>query len=232
MRSMTKSQGWGAILMTMWFSVPLTAWAQSEPKPPPLPAPPKTEAPSAAAGPSARRGPPDPAAGPERGYLGAVVDDREDRGRGVRIEQVIPGGPAEIARLRKGDLITGVGGIRVRQIADFAGVLDQVIPGNTLTFEVLRGETREKVDVVFGVRPGQQKPGPASADPRAPLDLRGPGSSAAPPLPQPPKSAPGLKAPGGAGDDRARLEMLERRLEQLERRIEQLERMVSKQLSQ
>jgi membrane-associated protease RseP (regulator of RpoE activity) len=216
---MSKSPGWGAILMGVWFAGALVARAQNEPEAPPLPQAPKAEVP----------GPP---AGAERGYLGAVVDDREDRGRGVRILQIIPGGPAEKAGLSKGDLITGVGGIRVRQVADFGGVLDQVIPGNTLTFEVLRGVTREKIDVVFGIRPGPQRPEPAPGDPRAPLDLRAPGSVAAPPIPQPPKATPGPKSPQRPGDDRARLEMLERRLEQLERRIEQLERAVSKQLSQ
>ncbi len=220
MRSMTRSHGWGAIVMSVWLAGPLVAWAQNEPE----------------AG--ARRGSPDPAEGPspaagtERGYLGAVVDDREDRGRGVRIERIVPGGPAEKAGLGKGDLITGVGGIRVRQITDFAGILEQVVPGSKLTFEVLRDGKRETIDVVFGVRPSPRKPEPAAGDLRAPLDLRAPGSAAAPPMPQPPKAIPSAKTLQASSDDRARLEMLERRLEQLDRRIEQLERAVSKQFSQ
>jgi C-terminal processing protease CtpA/Prc len=127
---MTRSRGWGAIVMSVWFTGALGAWAQNEPGIPPLPAPPKAEGPS-------------PAVSTERGYLGAVVDDRDDRGRGVRIVRTIPGGPAEKAGLSKGDLITGVGGLRVRQIAEFAGALEQVVPGNSLTFEVLRGVQRQ-----------------------------------------------------------------------------------------
>jgi hypothetical protein len=219
MRRIARIHGWGAIVMSVWVTGALVAWAQNEPGTPPLPAPPKAEGPS-------------PAAGTERGYLGAVVDDREDRGRGVRIVRIIPGGPAEKAGLGKGDLITGVGGVRVRQIAEFAGALEQVVPGNTLTFEVLRGVERQKIDVVFGVRPGPKFPEPTPGDPRAPLDLRPPEKMAAPPTPQPSKAVPALKAPQAPTDDRARMQLLERRLEHLERRIEQLERAVSKQFSQ
>jgi membrane-associated protease RseP (regulator of RpoE activity) len=206
------------VLMYISLAGPLAAWAQDERQNPALPAPSKAEGPISAAG-------------AERGYLGAMVDDRDDRGRGVRIEGIISGGPAEKAGLSKGDLITGVGGIRVRQIADFAGVLEHVRPGNTLTFELLRGDRREKIDVVFGVRPIQSRPETATEGPRAPLDLRAPGSVAIPP-PQPFKAMPAPKTPQLSGDDRARLEALERRLEQLERRIEQLERTISKQFSQ
>lgn len=219
MRRITKIRVWGAVLMIVWLGGPLAAWAQNEPGTPPPPAPPKAEGPTAAAG-------------PERGYLGAVVDDREDRGRGVRIERIIPGGPAEKAGLSKGDLITGVGGIRVRQIAEFAGVLEHVLPGSTLTFEVLRGVNREKIDVVFGVRPSQPRQEPPAEGPLAPLDLRAPGTGAVPPPPPPFKPMPSSATPQSQSDDRARLEALERRLEQLERRIEQLERAISKQLSQ
>jgi len=170
-------------------------------------------------------------AGGEPAYLGAVVDDREDRGRGVRIERIIPGGPAEMAGLRKGDLITGLGGIRVRQIPDFAAIVEQVAPGSRLTFEVLRGEKREKIDVIFGSRSGKPQPEPAN-DLRAPLDLRPEGGLITPAKPQIPKPPAPAKPTPSTGDDHARIEMLQRRIEQLERRVEALERMVSRQFAQ
>jgi len=184
-----------------------------------------------------------PAAEPaqDRGYLGAVVDDRKDRGRGVRVERIIPGGPADRAGLRVGDLVTGLGGIRVRQMSDFAAIVEQVAPGNSLTFELLRGENREKIDVVFGPRTGGKKPAPA-ASPKTPEGNRRPGA----PVPRPPapspEMAPGagtgklpLEPPaapnprGGAKDDSSRIQLLERRMELLERRLEELERAIKAQ---
>jgi hypothetical protein len=180
-----------------------------------------------------------PEAAQQRGYLGAVVDDRKDRGRGVRVERLIPGGPAERAGLRVGDLVTGLGGIRVRQMSDFAAIVEQVAPGNSLTFEILRGENREKIDVVFGPRTGGKKPA-AAASAKVPEAERRPGA----PVPRPPapspEPAPGPEKltleppaapnpPAGAKDDRSRIELLERRLELLERRLAELERAIKAQ---
>jgi membrane-associated protease RseP (regulator of RpoE activity) len=204
---------WAAIALGFWLAGAAVAWAQPEPKAPPGSASEVGKAES-----------PAPAEGPPRAYLGAVVDDFRDRGRGVRIERVMPGGPAEKAGLRKGDLVTGLGGIRVRQMADFAAILEQVAPGSSLTFEVLRAENRLKIDVVFGSRSGMEKMEPP------PLTLPVPEGTPPPPAARPPRS---LSAPPTAViapiDDRSRIELLERRIEQLERRIEQLERAVSRQ---
>ena len=235
-----------AALVGLWLVQPLNAWTQDEAKAPPAAkaadtppshptADPAIEAPASQA-PVLEGTAPAPEAA-ERGYLGAVVDDREDRGRGVRIERVIPGGPAEKAGLRKGDLITDLGGIRIRQIADFAGILEQRAPGSRLTFEVLRADKRERMDVVFGSRSGKLPAG-TMEDLRAPLDLRPSGglitpTTPQPPKPQPPKDlAPASKAAQPAGDGRAQIEALQRRVEQLERRVEQLERIVSRQFAQ
>ncbi len=82
--------------------------------------------------------PPAPVPAAARGHLGVTVDDVDDRGRGVRILRVQPGSPAEKAGLRAQDLITGLGGVRVRQLRDAAMILKQVPPGGALTVEVLR----------------------------------------------------------------------------------------------
>jgi hypothetical protein len=158
-----------------------------------------------------------------------VVDDFRDRGRGVRIEKVIPGGPAEKAGLRKGDLITGLDRIRVRQIADFAAIVEQAAPGTSLTFEVLRAENRLKIDVVFGSRSGKER---ERMQPPT-LVLPAPDGAPAPPEAKPPRTPnPPPTATVRPIDDHARIEMLERRVEQLERRIEQLERAISRQHAQ
>ena len=158
--------------------------------------------------------PPQGAAAPERGYLGATADDREDRGRGVRIVRIIPGSPAQQAGLQPGDLVTGLGGVRVRQISDMAAILQDVAPGNLLTFEILRGKEAKRIDVTFGRRGAPDK---RATVPEHPPAAR-PAEEVAPVAPPPPvKAGPPL-------DDHARLEILERRIQQLENRIRELER--------
>lgn len=145
-------------------------------------------------------------AGREPGYAGIMVDDREDRGRGVRILKVNAGGPGEKAGLQAQDLITGLGGVRVRQLSDMIMILEQVPPGGTLEFEVVRGSETRKLDVKFGRR--------AAADGTG---ARPSGDQAQP--------APATAPPAGAKEDEpSRVEAMERRIEQLEQRIRALER--------
>ena len=57
---------------------------------------------------------PKPEANPQaagaQGYLGLVGDDRLERGRGIRVLETLPKGPAARAGLRAGDLIVRVEG--------------------------------------------------------------------------------------------------------------------------
>jgi predicted metalloprotease with PDZ domain len=144
---------------------------------------------------------------PQRGYLGVVADDREDRGRGVRVIRVHPGSPAEKAGLKAGDLIVDLGSIRIRQLSDAAGVLEQVAPDGVLAFEVLRGEKRLRMDVKFGPWPADK---PASA-------------AGAKKEPARPATAPSVEL-SPQMSDRQLLEKLLQRIEELERRVEALER--------
>ena len=174
----------------------------------------------------------------ERGYLGIVADDRLDRGRGVRIQEVRPGGPGEKAGLRPKDLITGLQGIRVRQMSDLAGILQQLVPGVSLKFDIVRGEQPLQVDVTSGrvpvAVPGVVPPAakPAATKP-AELNLTAPGlpnqstspagaASGSPMRPLPVPITPPV--PDNVQSDRARIEVLERLVKRLEERIEQLER--------
>ena len=121
----------------------------------------------------------------ERGYLGALAEDREDRGRGVRIVKVLPGTAADRAGLKVGDLVTGLGGVRVREMADFAAVLGDIGPDNTLTFEILRGQDRRKDRTSLSVavrrargdcasaRDGWSVQVGCAADPRRPARVKG-----------------------------------------------------------
>lgn len=148
----------------------------------------------------------------ERGYLGVAVDDREDRGQGVRVIRVHPGSPAEKAGLKSGDLIVALGGVRVRQMSDAGPILEQIPPGATLSMELLRGTQTVRLDVRFGRRPESLPP-----------DTAPPKLAADPPQPEKPLTAvkPVLVEPL---TDQQRIEALERRVEMLERRLEELER--------
>ena len=188
--------------------------------------------------------PPRPAASPrpaepqEPGYLGVLADDKDDRGRGVRVLKVVPGGPAEKAGLKPQDLITRVGGVPIRQMTELAAILQQMAPGATLSFEVLRGDGKQDLSVVFGRRPPEQRPSPPK-EPRAetpPLSAAGPPPSA-PALEIPPAEGPAIPGapPLAAGappadhpvDAHAEIERLLHRIEQLEKRVDELERATS-----
>lgn len=155
----------------------------------------------------------------EPGYLGLLADDQKDRGRGVRILEVRPGGPAEKAGLKPGDLVTGLAGMRLRQMSDMTVILQQVPPGGSVMFEVLRDGQNKQFRAVATRRPppAPQQPKPAGAPAAKP-------SVAIPPPPPPRAPAPG-PAPQAAppADDHARLEQLQRRVEALEKRVAELE---------
>ncbi|MEK6233649.1 MAG: PDZ domain-containing protein [Planctomycetales bacterium] len=93
------------------------------------------------------------AASQEPGYLGVVADDREENGRGIRVVEVVKGGPAELGGLRKGDLVVALNGKRVGLITDLGEVLVAGRVGTRLTFDVQRSNKLIRVQVVLGRRP-------------------------------------------------------------------------------
>lgn len=152
----------------------------------------------------------------EPGYVGVLADDRKDRGRGVRILEVRPGGPAAKSGLQKGDLVTGVAGIRVRQMTDMAEVLALFPAGDSVVFDVLRGQKQQAIKVVLGRRPAPAAQ-PAEGPPVGPPPTEPPAQPAGP---EPPPPA----APGPPANAAAELQRLQQRIEQLERRVAELER--------
>ncbi|NQU25750.1 MAG: PDZ domain-containing protein [Candidatus Nealsonbacteria bacterium] len=148
--------------------------------------------------------PAEPADDRPQGYLGAVADDTADRGRGVRILEIHAGSPAEKAGLRPKDLVTGLAGIRIRQMADMADVLEAHAPGDSVEFEVLRNGQTSKIKVTMGDRRAE-RPAAAAVQPPDPVE---PPVAVSPP------------------DDVTPVEKLQRRIEQLERRVAELERLV------
>jgi hypothetical protein len=159
-------------------------------------------------------------------YLGAIADDRDDRGRGVRVLEVRPGGPADRAGLRPQDLVVGAATARVRQMSDLTAVLEMLAPGDKVELDILRGVQPQKVVVTLGRRTAPAAP-PTELLPAPPKE----------PVPAPVSKPPSLEPPSGPAisppppapaaapiGESASIEQLQRRVEQLERRVEELER--------
>ncbi|MBI2826521.1 MAG: PDZ domain-containing protein [Planctomycetia bacterium] len=125
-------------------------------------------------------GAPRPAADGEPGYLGVVADDRQQDGPGLRLVNVVAGGPAAKAGLKVDDVITGVEGQAVRSMNEFAERMTGVPPGGKVTLTVRRGDKEQPIDVVLGRRPATAPRATGAAEP---TPTPRPSSAAARPAP-------------------------------------------------
>ncbi len=154
----------------------------------------------------------------EPGYLGVIGDDRNDRGRGVRVVEVRPGGPAHQAGLLPGDLIVGVSGIRARQMSDMVAIIRQAPPGSAMTLDVLRNNEHRNIHVTLTHRPARQQ---TPDTPEKPPNDRHGGN---PPAKLPdPFQLDRPQLPDTATEDRAGVELLQQRLDRLEQRMAKME---------
>lgn len=126
--------------------------------------------------------PPPAAAG--TGYLGAVLDDAPAPKKGVVVQSVRPGGPADQGGLRPGDVIVQLESKPVNDLTDVDWVLDRAAPGQTLQMIVERKGQTTLLKVTLGSRPSPpaENTAPALLPPASPaLPPAGPASS--PPSP-------------------------------------------------
>ncbi|MCH8046265.1 MAG: PDZ domain-containing protein [Planctomycetes bacterium] len=170
---------------------------QSEPLPPP-PGPPAKLAPLPLPQAGAK-----PQAVDERAYLGLVGDDRLERGRGVRVLETLPKGPAARGGLRAGDLIVRVHGKPVATMLDLTELLKSNRPGDRAKLMVERRGVLYELTVTLGRRP--------PAKDRQFRALR----PVPPPEPKPP-----------VVERVERIKRLERELAEARRRIAELEKLV------
>jgi len=85
-----------------------------------------------------------------RGVLGVLVAGRADGGRGGRVVGVTPGGPAESAGVREGDLVLRVDETPISGRNDLIGAIRTRKPGEMVELEVVRGNQRLTVAVTLG----------------------------------------------------------------------------------
>jgi len=125
------------------------------------------------------------------GFLG--VTSETAKGGGALLDSVSEGSPAQKAGLKKGDLITSLGGKPVQSSDDIARVMQSTKPGDKLAVVGSRDGKPLKLEVTVGERPAQ----PGTGSTRRTLDFKleesQDGLRVAALLPQGPASKAGLK---------------------------------------
>ncbi|MGI9279577.1 MAG: DegQ family serine endoprotease [Endozoicomonas sp.] len=111
-----------------------------------------------------------------RGWLGVAIQevDRDlaesfglDKPMGALIGQVVPGGPADKAKLHPGDIITRVNGREIMRSGSLPMAIGVITPGNKATLELIRDGKKKSISVEVGELPdeqGQRADRPATPD--------------------------------------------------------------------
>jgi Tol biopolymer transport system component len=94
------------------------------------------------------------AGGGFRVYLGTIPDYTEEV-KGVKLQGVRAGGPAEKAGIQAGDVIVEFGGKKIENVYDYTYALQEHKPGETVDVVVLRGAERLTKQVLLARRPGE-----------------------------------------------------------------------------
>ncbi|MHC5063643.1 MAG: PDZ domain-containing protein [Planctomycetota bacterium] len=154
-----------------------------------------------------------------RAYLGvSVVAAR----RGVRIERVVDGSPAERAGLRAGDLLRGLDGREIDDLDDLDKAMGRLRPGQKVRVDFIRGGDRRDMDLKLG-RAAEEGDAPA-ATPDKPKSQ--PTSKPKPvPVPVPVKKSEKKIGAGDAGgvqgqDPKARVSVQSDRSREIEAELE------------
>ncbi|MFV1983651.1 MAG: M20/M25/M40 family metallo-hydrolase, partial [Thiohalomonadales bacterium] len=74
-----------------------------------------------------------------------TVPDFQYSGKGVRIDAVTAGSPAELAQLQKGDIVVQMNKVEILNLRDFSDILRKLKPGDNIDISVLRAGKIHKV---------------------------------------------------------------------------------------
>ncbi len=102
----------------------------------------------------------------QRGYLGVVMQDvtRDiaaaldiPKDHGTLVSRVEPGGAADKAGIKQGDVITKVGGKEVTPDQTLSYLVANLTPGTKVPLEVVRDGKTQMIDVTVATRPSEEK---------------------------------------------------------------------------
>ena len=87
-------------------------------------------------------------------WFGSIPDyGAAPEGGGMQLAGTSPGGPAEKAGLKSGDVLKDVGGKTIVDIYDFMDSLSEFQTGQTITVVFLRAGQRQEAELTFFPRP-------------------------------------------------------------------------------
>src|SRR5207248_3565984 len=92
----------------------------------------------------------------KRPYLGVETAPASPTSpTGAQVVRAVPGGPADRAGIKQGDVITSVDGKAIRDPSDISTAIAGKSPGDKVTVEVQRSGRTEGIDVTLGTRPNR-----------------------------------------------------------------------------
>ena len=91
-------------------------------------------------------------AGPGTGFVGLALRIDKER-KEVIVEQVLDGGPAKKAGLRKDDVLLDVGGARVTDLLSAVQAVRRGKPRSELALQIRRGDRKREIKVKVGLLP-------------------------------------------------------------------------------
>lgn len=86
-------------------------------------------------------------------YIGIEIGDNTSKVQGVLVSAVTPGGPAEKAGLKQGDIISDLGGEKILNPYDLLGLIIERNVGDTVNVKYYRGGNYSAVNVTLEKRP-------------------------------------------------------------------------------
>ncbi len=90
--------------------------------------------------------------GGERTTSLGTMPDYNTKADGVVLELVMPGGPAEKAGLKPGDILVKFGDLKISNIEDFENALRTHKPGDKVKLKAKRGEEEVELEATLGTR--------------------------------------------------------------------------------
>ncbi|MBI4340225.1 MAG: PDZ domain-containing protein [Chloroflexi bacterium] len=111
----------------------------------------------------------------EDGWLGVVVKDVNTGTKhqfnlmvdsGAVVAKLVPGGPAEAAGVKAGDVIQAVNGQAVTDTKQFKKGIEALSPGDPVTLAIVRGSDALTITATLGSEPEPARPKPARSQPK------------------------------------------------------------------